>query len=64
MAVSNRFISNLEKAIKEKERYSSNLYKSLLGGSCSSKIKIRGTPPRLLEYISDQAVMKTVMKSL
>ena len=62
MAVSYRFSRNLQVAIKDSERYSSKLDKSLWGrGSFLSKIEIRGMPSRLSEYISEHAVLKELL---
>ena len=61
MAVSYRFIRNLEVAIKDREKYSSNLGKVCGGGmvgSFSSKGKIRGILSGLSEYTPEKAVWK------
>ena len=65
MALCNRLICNLEVAVKDKERHSWNLRKSLLGerwgGSFSSKIKIKDMSSRLSEYIPEQTVSKELL---
>ena len=62
MVVFYRFIYNLEVAIWDREKYSSNLGKSLRGGgvveSFWTRINIRGIPSRLSEYIPEQAALK------
>ena len=60
MAVSDRFICNVEKPFKLRQKF------ALVGllGLFRSKIKIRGTSSRLSEYITQEAVLKGLWWSL
>ena len=64
MALSYRLIHNMEATIKDKEEHFSNLGKNLPGEGweiISSKIKIRGMPSWLSEYIPEEAVLKELL---
>ena len=64
MGVFDRFIHNLEVAIKDKKSYFSNLGKIFLGAggeSFKSKVRSGGMPSRLSEYIPEQVVLKELL---
>ena len=62
MAISYRVIYNLEQAIEDKEKHSSNLDKPVLWGEWGRfQVKLRLEASRVPEYIPEQAVLNELL---